>query len=178
MGVEGEAAAVYWPALARGIDPAWGFGGRRARRTREDPVNIMFDVVASLLARDIAVAASRVGLHPGFAALHTVGGERPALVFDLMEEFRAPVAEAVVLALAARNAVRPEMFVRDGARWRMTRDAWGPLIRGYEAWLARPIREPRSGERTLWRGLFEIQASAYAAACERGADYIPYAMDY
>jgi CRISPR-associated protein Cas1 len=178
MGHEGEAAAIYWPALARALDPVWSFGGKRARRTREDPVNILFDVTSSLLARDIGVAAARHGLHLGFGALHTTSGDRASLVYDLMEEFRAPVAEALVLALIARKAVTPDMFAREEQRWRMTRDAWGPVIRGYEAWVARPIKEPQSGERMLWRALFEVQALAYARACEKAAPYMPYEMDY
>jgi hypothetical protein len=79
----------------------------------------------------------------------------------------------------ARKAVTPDMFSKESHGWRMTRDAWAPLIRGYEAWLARPIREPKSGERMLWRGLFEVQARAYARACEEpAAGYLPYVMDY
>lgn len=178
MGFEGEAGALYWPALARAVGPEWTFSGKRLRRTRDDPVNILLDVASSLLSRDIGIAAGRCGLHLGFAALHATTGDRPSLIFDLMEEFRAPIAEALVLALIGRKAVTPDMFAREKNAWRMTRDAWGPVIRGYEGWVARPIKEPRSGDRMLWRALFEVQAMAYARACENNTAYSPYVMDY
>lgn len=178
MGFEGEAAAIYWPAIGRGVPEAWAFSGRRIRRSRADPFNIVLDVLASMLVRDIRVAVERAGLHPGFSVLHAVEDGREGLAFDLAEEFRAPVAEACALALIARRSLSLDMFSRDEEGWRMTRDGWGPLIRGYEAWLARPIRDPASGRSLLWRGLFDLQAQRFAVACESAADYRPYAMDY
>lgn len=178
MSLEGEAASLYWPALAQTLDPSWGFGGKRARRARQDPINILFDVMSSFLARDIGIAVRRAGLHSGFGVLHTTQERENALAYDLIEEFRAPVAEACVLALIARKSLTTALSSRDETGCFMTREAWPPLIRGYEGWIGRPIKHPASGETVLWRGLFELQAHAFAQSCEDGSPYIPYAMDY
>lgn len=178
MGHEGEAAAIYWPALARCLPDGWGWRGRRARRGNEDPFNILLDCMASLLLRDVATALGRTGLHPGFALLHAADDGEEALVWDLAEEFRGPVAEASVLAGIARGQFRLEMFARqkDGA-WYMGREGWPAVVRTYEGWVARPIRDPASGETVLWRTLMARQAERLAEAFETDA-YRPYRMDY
>ena len=178
MGLEGQAAALYWPALARLTD-AWAFQGRRRRRSGEDPLNIAFDLLSSLLARDIDASVRRAGLHPGFGVLHAVTDGEDALVHDLIEEFRAPIAEACALSAVARKAFRAEHVDGTGpGRARVTREGWRVLVRAYEAWVARAIRDPQGGDETLWRGLFDRQADRLAAHAETGEPYRPYAMDY
>jgi CRISPR-associated protein Cas1 len=178
-GQEGEAGAIYWPLLALSLGKPELFGGQRRRRRGEDPVNAVLDLLSSLLARDMEVALERHGLHTGFAVLHAAEDGVEALVHDLMEEFRAPVVEACALALFGRRALELRHFERWGADgWRLTDEGYAACIRGYEAWVARPVTGQRSGEKMLWRGVMEEQALAYAAHCEDGVPYEPYRMDY
>ena len=178
MGKEGEAAAVYWPLIARQVGDAALFRGNRRRRIGADPFNVALDVLCSFLARDLSVVVRRVGLHPGFGVLHTADDGAEALVYDLMEEFRAPVAEACALALFGRRALTKASFSQWGETWRLTREGFAATVRGYETWLAHPVQGQRSGVDMLWRGVFEEQAHAFAAHCEGGADYQPYRMDF
>ncbi|WP_137177014.1 CRISPR-associated endonuclease Cas1 [Roseomonas sp. AR75] len=178
MGQEGAAAAIYWPLLALSLDKPEFFRGQRRRRQGEDPVNAVLDVLSGLLARDLEVALERHGLHTGFAVLHAAEDGVEALVHDLMEEFRAPVVEACALALFGRRALEAKHFDAWGDSWRLTGDGYSACIRGYEAWVARPVRGQRSGESMLWRGVMEEQALAYAAQCEDDTPYEPYRMDY
>jgi len=132
-----------------------------------------------MLARDIHAAVVRHGLHPGFGVLHGVEDGADALVYDLMEEFRAPIVEACTLALFGRRALRREMFTQHAdASWSIERSGWTALIRGYESWVARDVAHAARGVTTTWRGVFEWQALAYAAHCEDEAPYTPYRMDY
>ena len=81
MGYEGEAGALFWPALARGLDHDMGFSGKRRRRPAGSPFDVILNALASLVARDVRIALLRRGLHPGFAVLHTPedGEERARL---------------------------------------------------------------------------------------------------
>jgi group II intron reverse transcriptase/maturase/CRISPR-associated endonuclease Cas1 len=177
MGHEGEAAALYWPALGLAAPADAGFE-TRTRGPARDAVNACISVLSSMLSRDIRAMALRAGLHPGFGALHSVADGHDALVLDLIEEFRAPVAEACTLAAFNRHALEPQMFpLQDGAAT-VDRKAWATLIRCYEAWLVRPITSPRSGQKILWRSLMLEQSYAYADHCEGGAPYRPYVMDH
>ncbi len=178
MGQEGAAAAIYWPALARLAPEPWVFAGRRTRRVGSDPFNIVCDALSHFLARDARTAALRAGLHPGFGALHGVEDGSDALVYDLIEAFRAPLVEATALALFARKALTADDFVEAGGARRLGREGWNALVRGWETTLARPVREPISGERMTWRGVLQAQACDYARACETGESFRPYRMDF
>lgn len=187
-GWEGRGGQIFWPAYAKAFPPSWSFDGTRSRRPPADAANACIGFAAALLERDLRVALGRAGLHPGLGALHEIRDDgEPALAFDMMEAFRAPVVEALVAALAARKALTPDMFdvsVETGDDGRDTRvcrlepAARKALIRGYEAWVGRPIKSPRSGDAMLWRGLFEEEAAALAAWFEDRARFVPYAMDY
>ena len=89
-GIEGASAAVYWPALASLI-PGSQSDYTRSRPARS-PADACFNFMAYLLERDIRAAIDVAGLHPGFGCLHAAGDDREALVYDLMEPFRAPLA--------------------------------------------------------------------------------------
>jgi CRISP-associated protein Cas1 len=147
-----------------------------------DPLNAVLDLLSSLLARDLGVAIRRHGLHAGFSVLHSAADGVEALVFDLMEEFRAPIIEACALALFGRKALDKGSFSLWGEgekrMWRLTREGYAACIRGHEAWLARPVRGQRSGHEMLWRGVFEEQALSYADHCRGGPTYVPYRLDY
>jgi CRISPR-associated protein Cas1 len=52
------------------------------------------------------------GLHPGFGALHESFDGKSACVYDLIEEFRAPVVDAIILALFNRRMDEDQLFVR------------------------------------------------------------------
>lgn len=178
MGQEGEAAALYWPMIARQVEDADIFGGKRKSREGRDPLNAVLDILSHLLARDLGVVIRRVGLHPGFGILHATEDGREALVYDLMEEFRAPIIEACALALFGRKALTLESFTRWGTMMRLTREGQAACIRGYEAWLTRPVRGQRSGVEKLWRGIFEEQAESLSQSFEGGMTYEPYRLDY
>ncbi len=179
LGHEGDAARRYWPAWACLLNGTWAFDGR-LRRPPPDPVNAALSFLAGLLSRDIAALAERHGLHPGFGALHTAqDGGHEACVYDLMEEFRAPLVEGLVVYLVNQRMLRPDMFgPRADGGCRIGRPAAEVLIRGYEAWLDRPITSPRRKRRVLWRRLIEEQIVAYAAHISGQTPYQPYVMDY
>lgn len=111
-GVEGEAGATYWGVFGQLItndDPAFRFAGRN-RRPPLDPVNCLLSFVYTLLAHDMRAALEGVGLDPYVGFLHRDRPGRTSLAFDLMEEFRPPLADRLVLSLVNRRQVAPEGF--------------------------------------------------------------------
>lgn len=178
MGVEGEAAALYWRAFGSLLLNGFAFGPRR-RRQDSDPVNIALDVLSGLLARDVGAVLLRVGLHPGFGVLHTAGDGRDACVYDLMEIFRAGLIESVVLTAINGGRLTVEMFDRlpDGT-CHMQRSGMAALIRAYEERAEHVITDPESGQRMSWRRLMIAEAEGYAAAVEGRRPFVPYVMDH
>jgi CRISPR-associated protein Cas1 len=96
-----------------------------------------------------------------------------------MEEFRAGLAESVVLTLVNTQALSMDDFQRmpDGSLHLMRRGMTA-LIRGYEDRAERAVKSLRSGNRVTWRRLIREQAEAYAAHVEGGARYRPYVLDH
>lgn len=178
MGVEGEAAAAYWPALGAMLEHGWTLR-IRTRRPPRDPVNLVISFLSALLYRDIEALALRHGLHPGFGVLHESRDGHPACVSDLIEEFRAPLAEGLAVYLFNNRILARGAFAhRSGeppALFPAGRDA---VIHGYEQWLDREVLHRPSGDKVRWRRLIELQVLAYVAHLEEREPYQPYVMDY
>jgi len=176
MGYEGQAGALYWPALAR---CAPGHTFHKRDRPASDPLNLILNFTAWLLERDVATAASRVDLDPGLGVLHQTRDRGDALVFDLMEEFRAPLAESVTLYVFNNRILSDRDFEwNEATGLRLGRRGGDALIRAYEAAAERVIRHPGSGRRGAWRTMMVEQAYALAAHVEGRRVYHPLVMDY
>ncbi|WP_282610833.1 CRISPR-associated endonuclease Cas1 [Pelagibius sp. Alg239-R121] len=178
FGYEGQAAALYWPAIARTLGTHWGFS-RRRRRPPPDAINLILSFLSTLLYRDIHALACRHGLHPGFGTLHAARDGHNGCVSDLIEEFRAPLVEGLTVTLANTRAIKLEMFaVQDDGSCRIAPEGRDAIVRGYEAWLDRQVKSQRTGKTVLWRRVVEEQVIAYVHHLRQKGDYQSYRMDY
>lgn len=176
-GYEGAATKLYWRAFSALLRDGFALSARR-RRVGHDPVNIALDMTAGLLLRDMGAIATAAGLHPGFGVLHGTDDYRDACVHDLVEEFRAGLAESVVLHAFNTRQLGSAHFSRltDGT-WHMERAGGDALIRAYEGRAERPILLPRLGRRMSWRQVMGQQAEHFAAHVEGRSVYMPYVLD-
>ncbi|WP_019960649.1 CRISPR-associated endonuclease Cas1 [Woodsholea maritima] len=179
MGREGQAGALYWPALGACLEHGWTFT-QRVRRPPPDPVNLVLSYLASLLCRDIASLAARQGLHVGIGALHAVQDEpRDTLAFDLAEEFRAPLVEGLCIWMLNTRTLGHQMFhTREDGQVYAHGEGIKTILRSWENWLDRPVRSPRSGQDVLWRGLIEEQILCWRDHVSGKSVYQPYRMEY
>ncbi|GGU00930.1 CRISPR-associated endonuclease Cas1 [Sulfodiicoccus acidiphilus] len=100
MQLEAAAAKVYWLAVKKLIPPSLKFPGRRFKRRAEDPFNVALNIGYGLLRAWTWRAVVVAGLLPYVGFLHKYRPGRPSLVFDLMEEFRSPLVDRPLIALA------------------------------------------------------------------------------
>ena len=111
-GYEGEAAAVYFQAFDELIlqnKKDFNFQGRN-KRPPLDRVNALLSFAYSLLAVECAGAAYSVGLDPYVGFLHRDRPGRQSLALDIMEEFRAPIADRFVLTMINKQEVHAKGF--------------------------------------------------------------------
>lgn len=178
MGVEGEAAAHYWPAWGRTLEHGWKFR-KRIRRPPPDPVNLLLSFSAALLMRDISVLLERHGLHGGFGVLHATQDGRPTCSLDVIEEFRAPLSEGLVTYVLNNRILKREMFQRSKTEGcRIHPEGRKALLRSYEDWLRRDVQSPHSGHQIPWRRLVEEQVLALIRHLRDQEPYHPYDMKY
>ena len=162
---EREAAASYFaafPQLITAKDQAFAFTGRN-RRPPTDPVNALLSFTYTLLVHDCRSALEGVGLDPCVGFLHTDRPGRPSLALDLMEEFRAFLADRLVLSLINRKQIQPKDFDDSaGGAVSMTDSARKTLLATWQKRKQEEITHPYLGEKCKIGLLPHIQAQLLA----------------
>lgn len=113
-GIEGEAAHIYFSCfdhliLAQKQD---FFLYERSRRPPLDNVNALLSFLYTLLAHETASALETVGLDPQVGFLHRDRPGRAGLALDLMEEFRAYLADRLCVSLINRKQISASGFTK------------------------------------------------------------------
>jgi CRISPR-associated protein Cas1 len=101
MGVEAEAARIYWGSIALILPRDIGFNGRD--RDSIDPFNLSlnyaYGILYGLAWRSLVLA----GLDPYAGFLHTDRSGKPVLAFDYVEMWRAPLIDEVLVRAFMRG---------------------------------------------------------------------------
>jgi len=108
-GLEGAASARYFEGLRQGLDDDFGFR-KRVRRPPTDPVNSVLSLIYTFLINRVYAAVRLAGLDPYPGVLHTIDYGRHSLPLDLVEEFRAPLGDALTLALFNLRILKKDDF--------------------------------------------------------------------
>ena len=173
LGLEGEAAAVYFRAFAgllrtpgaESTDgaaslPAFRFD-RRNRRPPTDPVNALLSFAYAMLTRTFTVTLSAIGFDVYRGFYHQPRYGRPALALDLMEPFRPIVADSTVLQAINNGEVRPDDFLHGGAGTALKPAGRKRFIAAFERRLAQETTHPIFGYRLTMRRLIEVQGRLF-----------------
>jgi CRISPR-associated protein Cas1 len=118
LGIEGSASACYFKLFGDWVPEPWRFG-KRIAHPPGDPVNAMLSLSYTLLYNRMASHLGEIGLDPYQGFFHTVRYGHASLASDLIEEFRAPVGDAVVLKLLRRKQIKPDDIVEDKGEFRL-----------------------------------------------------------
>jgi CRISP-associated protein Cas1 len=174
-GVEGQASAVYFGGLRSLLNPEYGFETRN-RRPPRDAANALLSFAYTLLTGEATASIAANGLEPALGFYHEPHRGRPSLALDLIEEFRTPVADALVVQVCSRRIVRPSEF-RPGANGgvRMSPAARRRFIHAYEEKMESAFHE-RSGEQTTLRGALRRQAERLTLTVGSGEPYVPFEL--
>jgi len=107
MGYEGHAASIYWQNTKKLLPCDFDFVGR-ITRTAKDIVNQCFNYVYGLLYGEVWRAVVKAGLDPYFGFIHGSQRDSGSLIFDIIEEFRSPFADRIVVGMYGRG-FKPEI---------------------------------------------------------------------
>jgi CRISPR-associated protein Cas1 len=184
LGMEGNAARVYFAEFAGMIKPSlseanglderdetdrnqfrFDFSGRN-RRPPRDAVNALLSLAYSLLAKDLTIACYAVGFDPYMGYYHQLRFGRPALALDLMEPFRPLIADSAVLSAINTRMVTSSDFVQAGPAVALTPAGRKGFFRAYELRMDTLVTHPLFEYRVSYRRLLEIQARLLARVLE------------
>jgi len=98
MGHEGQIAHLYWQALVKLLDSKVDFEGR-VTKGASDLVNASLNYGYAILYGRVHHHAVKAGLSINISFLHAIDANKPTLVFDLIEEFRAFVVDRTIVSM-------------------------------------------------------------------------------
>lgn len=171
-GIEGIAAREYFAHWSKMLDPEWGFQGRN-RRPPADPVNALLSFAYGLLKVQVTAAVHLAGLDPYIGYLHEVSRGQPAMVLDLIEEFRPLVADNVVLAVINNREVQRKDFSESLGAYRLSDTGRKTFLQAFERKMSDEFKHPVFDYRCTYRRAIELQARLLARHLQEGIPYKP-----
>jgi CRISPR-associated protein Cas1 len=170
-GLEGRGSAIHFSGLRDRFNPEFGFKGRN-RRPPRDPANAMLSFAYTLLTAEATAAVAAAGLEPALGFLHRPRNGRPALALDLVEQFRAPVADSLCLRVSGLRIVQPSDFRMIDGGVIMSPAARRRFIAAFEQKLVAPLKH--AGPVSCLRESIRAQAQQLARCVQTGEDYHGY----
>lgn len=170
-GIEGAAAKSYFGAWRELMPESWkaSFTGRN-RQPPQDPVNAMLSYGYAILYHNFLTLIAARGLEAHLGHLHAMRNGHPALVSDLVEEFRALVVDAVVIKLVLDRPLDKTDFQMQGEggnrTCRISNALRKTLVERLEAKLNSRITHPVTQEPGDFRRMMRIQIAHYIQVLE------------
>lgn len=158
MGLEGAGASAYFPAYGALFKGEWDnlFTGRH-KRPPTDPINALLSYGYVLLNSQAMSAAHLVGFDPYIGFLHSTDYGKPALSLDIIEMFRAPVVDSVVLSLLNNRMLQADDFEETLGSWRLSDDARKLFLQKFEERLNETIKHPIFKTKVTYQRCLELQ---------------------
>lgn len=163
QGLEGAAAAQYFDGFGKMLhgDPALQFD-TRSRRPPRDSVNALLSFGYSLLHHQCAGALQTANLDPYIGFLHSSQYGKPALALDLMEEFRAPIVDSVVMTVINNRIIQADDFLEELGAYRLKDKPRRTFLEKYEERMNTEIDHPKFKYKATYRKCIELQARLIA----------------
>lgn len=175
-GYEGVGAARYFKALGQLIvNEAFTFTERN-RRPPKDPVNSLLSFGYTLLFNNVLSLIVAEGLTPYLGNLHGSEKKKMFLAFDLVEEFRSPVVDSLVMRLINQKFFKPTDFTwpnEEGGIY-LNDAARRPFLMQFEKRLSLEISHPDMQVPVSYRRAIQLQIRRYKQALLGKSSYEAY----
>ncbi len=163
-GLEGAGSAVYFGCFNQLIRNTEFQFNHRNKRPPKDAVNSLLSFGYSLLRHDIQGAINIAGFDPYLGYLHFERYGRASLAFDLMEEFRPLIVDALVLSTINKSYLTPSDFITEplsGAVY-LTPEGRKTYLRLYSQKKQSEFKHPVMARKCTYQEAFELQARLLA----------------
>ncbi len=160
-GLEGKTAALYFELyglLFKKELPFYTSAFRRVRRPPTDPVNSLLSFGYTLLHNNVFSLVRMKGMNPYIGFLHAEDKGNPALINDLVEEFRT-IIDSMTLYTLNKGVLRNKDFYyrKDKAGCFLTDEARKKFLAVFEQRMWEESLDPQSGKTMNIRRHIESQ---------------------
>lgn len=175
-GYEGAAAARYFLALGQLLKHPDFTLTQRTRRPPTDPVNSLLSFGYTLLFNNVLSLLRVEGVNPYLGNLHRSDRPEAQLAFDLMEEFRSPIVDTLVVQLINQGVFTLEDFTPPNAEGGvyLADPARKRFLQGFEGRIMTNIRHPDSPKPVPYRQVIVLQIRRYKRCLQTGDCYEPF----
>lgn len=175
-GYEGAGAKLYFQEFAKCLLHGRKFPGRKFHPST-DPVNALLSFGYSFVAREIEAILEACGLDPFIGFFHELTYGRASLSLDLMEEFRHPLVDRLVLRLFNRKMLSDDDFEQkeNGGQVYLKKESLKIFIRNYEEWCNKKNRTWVDDKEMSWRMVMWKQAEKLRSCIVNNEKYTPFA---
>lgn len=131
LGNEGAASAAHFQLFRKFLPREWSFP-KRSPHPPPDPVNAMLSLGYTLLYSRMAGMLHMNGLDPYLGFFHESKHGHAALASDLIEEWRAPLVDALVLRFLNQRQVTLHDFEKAKGSVQMAKPALQKFLAAFE----------------------------------------------
>ncbi|MBO3460373.1 CRISPR-associated endonuclease Cas1 [Aetokthonos hydrillicola Thurmond2011] len=172
-GYEGIAAARYFPAFGKLItNSAFSFS-QRFRQPPIDEVNSLLSFGYTLLFNNVLSFIIAEGISPYIGNFHYGEKCKPYLAFDLMEEFRSPIVDSLVLKVINNNEFKPNDFdlVASTGGVYLSQSARKVFLKQFESRMNEEVSHPDLISAATYRHVIQLQVRRYKRYLLSGTPY-------
>lgn len=178
-GYEGSAAARYFPAWGQLITNQSFHFSRRSHHPPTDRVNSLLSFGYTILFNNVLSLIIAEGLSPYFGNFHYGERDKPYLAFDLMEEFRSPIVDTLVLKILNKPLLKLEDF--EGADGQpaiyLTDTGRRIFLKQIEMRLNEKVSHPDLKTAIPYRQVIQLQIRRYKYSLINSVPYEPFVRD-
>ncbi len=173
FGLEGRASAVYYSCFGKMFRKELQFEAR-TKHPPLDPVNALLSLGYTLITNEMLSAVVALGFDPYIGFLHGIEYGRPSLALDLIEEFRAPIVDRLVLEIVNKGILGIDDFQKTEEGVYLKDNPRKTFFLHYEKRMLETILNPDERTETSWRNLFIHQAQKFSKTLREGLTYNPF----
>ena len=173
LGIEGMCSNIYFGLFGQMLKCEFDFHGRN-RRPPRDPVNVIISLAYTFLTKEMCSALDAESFETYLGFLHGIRYGRKSLALDLIEEFRQPAVDRLVLILFNKHMIsRYDFeFPEDGSVV-LGEEGFRKFCKEYERWMTGA--NSLAGDRS-YRVRIREQVARLKRAIQNEGEYVPYSM--
>ena len=176
-GMEGIAAREYFACLMGFNQSNFEWPGR-LKHPAKDPLNALLSLAYTLLMHELMGLLETAGLDPYFGFLHQLDAGRRSLALDLLEPFRHPCADRMILQMVNRGMFSPSDFheVPDGGL-HLSEEGIKRYLTEYERFMRAIPKKEDAAKQPSFRDLLRMEVVNLNRALTRGKPFEPFLFE-